>query len=309
MRIPEYLSNSSLKTWETDRREFYLRYLCDVKSPKIAQTPPMAIGSAFDGLVKNAIEKMLNLPVRDYSRQIEATDGPVREEALRGGQAVMDFYRKSNGLNRLLVTGVPRMEFSVKGIISGTEHCVGGPVIISGKPDLYYRMHGMRVVHDWKVNGYYSKASPHKGYIWDSNTGGAHKDVIPKWIEVPSATGVNKIAIGRRDYFNPEWLDQETGYGWMLGEAFGDEFLLQIHQITNGGPGVGERLRLTEHRVLSDKEHQNILRDRYVGCWEAIHSGRCFTDLSPEEDRAEQANCDLIAKGLQDSSFNALVGR
>lgn len=303
MRLPKYLSNSSLKAWEEDREEFYLRYLCDQKTPKVAQSRPMAVGSSFDGLVKAKIESMLGMPVRDYSGQIEARLGtPEHAQAMADGKEVMEFYTSVRGISRLIVTGTPRMEFSVEGAIPGTESCIGGPVKLLGKPDLYYRIAGYRVVHDWKVNGFCSKASPQKGYVWDSKTTSAHKDVTPKVVRAGDAC----LMIGRTDYFNPEWLDQETGYGWLLGEALGDEYLLQVHQITREASGG---LRLTEHRVLSDRTHQLALRDRYVGLWEAIHCGRCFTDLDAEGDKARQREMDQRAAGMQDPVFNMVCGR
>lgn len=298
MRLPKSLSNSALACWETDRREYYLRYLCEQRSPKIAQTLPMAVGAAFDGLVKNAIERMLNLPVRDYGGQVEIDN---KEAAAAAGAEVMAFYRAAGGVSRLLVTGVPRMEFSVTGPITGTENCIGGPVILSGKPDLYYKLYGYRVVHDWKVNGFCSKASPQKGYLWDSKTRLGYKDTVPTWLEGLGG----KVAIGNSACFDTSWLDQETGYGWLLGEPIGESFLLQVHQITRDSKG----LRLTEHRVMSDTNHQHALRDRYVKCWEAIHSGRCFTELSYEDDVAMQRNLDNVAAGLQDPLFNKVCGR
>jgi hypothetical protein len=297
MRLPKTLSNSALQLWESDRREYYLKYLCDTKTPKIAQTRPMAVGSSFDGMVKNSIENMLGLPVRDYLGQIEAED---KRQALEDGRAVMDYYRSVNGISRLLVTGMPRMEFSVEGEIPGTSNCIGGPVRLSGKPDLYYKIGGHSVVHDWKVNGYCSSASPQPGYVWDSKTQGPHKNVIPKVMLV----GDRKFMIGRHDHF-AAWIDQLTAYGWLLGEALGDEFLLQVHQITRGTAG----LRLTEHRCYTDKAHQMLLRDRYVGMWEAIHMNRCFTDMPPADDVAEQRSLDLIAAGMQDPVFNMVCGR
>lgn len=301
MKLPQYLSNSSLQLWETDRREYYLRYLADNRPPKIAQTLPMSVGSAFDGLIKNVVEKMCNLPVRDYDKQIEA-QGEARAAPLAAGLDCLNFYRSVGGISRLIVTGIPRMEFEVRGPIPGTEGCIGGPVILLGKPDMYYSIGGHRIVMDWKINGYCSKASPQKGYVWDSKSGACHKGLTPKVMRVGDAV----LMVGASADF--AWLDQLTSYGWLLGEALGDEFLLQVHQITRTseqGP-----LRLTEHRCYTEKKHQIALRERYAGCWEAIHAGRCFTDLGPDEDQAEQRHLDRVAAGLSgDSAFAAMCGR
>lgn len=302
MRKPEYLSNSALQLFETDRREYYLRYLCETRSPKIAQTRPMAVGSSFDGLVKNAIEKMCGMPIVDYSSQIEAKDGtPERAQAIADGAEVMDFYRSAGGISRLLVSGVPRMEFSVKGPLQGTESCVGGPVILLGKPDLYYSACGYSCINDWKVNGFCSSASPAPGYVWCSKTKSHHKDIFPKVLK--SSSGCQMPLNGSADRFL--WHDQLAAYGWLLGEDVGSQFLLQVHQVTRDSKG----LRLSEHRVLADKGRQEALRDRYAGAWETIHNGRCFTDLSFEEDILEQRRLDITALGLQDPVFNMCVGR
>jgi hypothetical protein len=258
----------------------------------------MAVGSAFDGLVKNAIERINGMPIRDYLGQIEHEN---RAQALEDGKQVMDFYSASKGISRLLISGVPRMEFEIKCPIPGTEACVGGPVIIMGKPDLYYRVGGLRIVHDWKVNGYCSSASPQKGYVWDSKTGAPHKEVSPRAVR----QGDTVTLVGQSAHFG--WLDQLITYGWGLGEPVGEEFCLQVHQITRtpaGGP-----LRLTEHRCLAAPDYQRSLRDRYAGCWEAIKSGRVFTDLDLEADYAEQKSLDLLARGMTDDAFNMVCGR
>ncbi len=284
MRRPEYLSPSSLKLWETNRREFYLRYLCERQVPKVPQTRPMAIGSAFDGLIKNKIEAMCGLPLRDYTGQVEAHN---RVPGL--GQDVMDAYLRLGGLKQICISGVPRMEFDIRGSVSG--------VPLRGKPDLYYKTAaGCRIIDDWKVNGYYSKASPQKGYIWDSKTQGAHKDQYPKkWLDV---------TVGACDLYHDEWKAQETTYGWLLGEPVGEEFVIRVHQMSY----MNGEARLTLHSMIPDVAYQRSLRDRYVGCWEAITSGRCFTDMSAEADTAEQRHCDLIAQGLDDAAFLALIG-
>ena len=53
MRKPEYLSPTSISLHEKDVDEFYSRYLADNKMPRMAQTQPMAIGSAFDAFCKS----------------------------------------------------------------------------------------------------------------------------------------------------------------------------------------------------------------------------------------------------------------
>ena len=59
MRIPKSLSYSSLSLWEKDIDEFYAKYLSDHAAPRLPQTPPMAVGSAFDAEVKAALHAAL----------------------------------------------------------------------------------------------------------------------------------------------------------------------------------------------------------------------------------------------------------
>ena len=59
MRQLEYYSPTSLKTWKSDKREFYVRYLADTRPPRAKQTEPMAIGSAFDAYIKCYLAKCL----------------------------------------------------------------------------------------------------------------------------------------------------------------------------------------------------------------------------------------------------------
>lgn len=290
MRTPEYLSPSNLKLWESDRREYYLRYLCATRSPKIAQTMQMALGSAFDGLIKNHIERLMGLPTVSYMGQVEAGNS----DAWIKGASVLDFYLRVGGVKMLCLSGVPRMEFSVKGTVGG--------VPMLGKPDLYYKSPaGVRIVSDWKVNGFFSKASPQKGYLWDSKTQNCHKD--------QAISRILDVIIGADDsLFSKEWLDQEITYGWLLGEPVGEEFVCQVHQLTH----ISGVSRLTHHATLARPDYQKSLLSRYKGCWEAIKAGRCFTDMSYEDDIKEQASLDQVAAGLvegKDDGFNALIGR
>ena len=59
MRQPKFLSPSSIGKWNDDREEYYLRYLADNRPPKMAQTLPMSIGSAFDAYTKSYISERL----------------------------------------------------------------------------------------------------------------------------------------------------------------------------------------------------------------------------------------------------------
>ena len=53
MREIKYLSPSSISTFFDDRTEFYLKYCAENRPPRMKQTQPMSVGSAFDAFVKN----------------------------------------------------------------------------------------------------------------------------------------------------------------------------------------------------------------------------------------------------------------
>ena len=53
MRMPEYLSPTSLNVWKRDQEQFYLQYLAEKRPPREPQTQPMAVGAAFDAYVKS----------------------------------------------------------------------------------------------------------------------------------------------------------------------------------------------------------------------------------------------------------------
>ncbi|KKK99128.1 hypothetical protein LCGC14_2635890, partial [marine sediment metagenome] len=59
MRIPEYLSPTSISLWQKDEELFYQRYLSENRLPREPQTQPMSIGSAFDAFCKSYLHEAL----------------------------------------------------------------------------------------------------------------------------------------------------------------------------------------------------------------------------------------------------------
>ena len=53
MRIPTYLSYSSLTTLEKNSEEFFIKHLAETRAPKVPQERPASVGSAFDAYVKS----------------------------------------------------------------------------------------------------------------------------------------------------------------------------------------------------------------------------------------------------------------
>ena len=175
MRTPEYLSPTSLKKFEGNPDDAYLTYLADHKPPRLPQTLPMSVGSAFDAYVKSYLHNALfgnygagDAYARDaiFEKQVEAHN---RDWAKLAGEHVFKDYLACGALSDLMLelsTAVnqPRFEFEIKGPI---ETRIGG-IPMLGKPDVFFiNSEGARVVYDWKVNGYCSNSptSPMPGYV------------------------------------------------------------------------------------------------------------------------------------------------
>ena len=163
MRKPKYLSHSSLSLWLQNKEQFYLKYLSENRPPKFTQTQPMSVGSAFDAHVKVAIDKALGLGIfifdELFEKQVEACN---RDWARVAGQNCFDQYTDSGALQSLLVLlkdspSEPQMEFtSTMEVERGVAGSIGD-VVILGIPDLMFFVGTIRVILDWKVNGYCSK--------------------------------------------------------------------------------------------------------------------------------------------------------
>lgn len=321
MRLPKYMSPTSLKTFENNIDEYFLKYLAEVRPPRMPQTQPMSVGSAFDAYVKSYLHLSLfdNYGPDDayakeaiFEKQVEAHN---RDWARLAGAYTFNCYKKSGALADLMLelgTAVnkPRFEFDLLGEIDTN---IGG-VPIMGKPDVYFiNSQGARVILDWKVNGYCGKSttSPMKGFIFirdgwmpsekkpSNGNRLPHKDCVP--------TAFKGIKINTQEYMenlNEEWATQLTMYAWLLGEEVGSQDLIVgIDQIV-GQPGAGVEkysslqpgemisksfehqipwLRIANHRLRVGAAYQFALRERLASAWAAITSGHIFQELSKEE--------------------------
>jgi len=315
MRRPEFLSPSSLKTFEANKDEFYLKYLADKKPPRLGQINYMAVGSSFDAHTKAYLYEKLygNFGPSDaykfeniFEKQVEPH---CRDEALRAGKDVFDRYKKSGALADLMLElstaiNTPRFEFDIK----GTVRTKIGEVPLLGKPDIFFiNGEGARVVPDWKVNGYYGKnpTSPKKGYIkirdgWHANEGppskGNHQPHKDCWPTVKLGIKMNPtLTLAEVD---TEWADQITIYGWLLGEEVGSTTLVGgIEQVVGPPPF----LRFASHRCLaSTPAYQYNLLERIEKAWAAIVNGKekYFPELTEDESTARCDHLEEQAEGL-----------
>jgi hypothetical protein len=157
MRKPKYLSPSSVKAWDSNRDEFYLKYLAENRPERFPQTMPMAAGSAFDANIKAFLHDRLFGPTHaqaaDYKldtifeKQVEAHN---RDWAKVVGKHIFDRYCACGAMADLMLelqkaAGPPRFEFDITGFVTGKVASV--PVL--GKPDVFFtNAEGARVVLD-----------------------------------------------------------------------------------------------------------------------------------------------------------------
>jgi hypothetical protein len=172
-----------------------------------------------------------------------------------------------------------------------------------GKPDCRFVLPGVKVVHDFKVNGYCSASatSPNKGYMMcmdgyrdekqSKSHGTTHKQFKPV-----SLVGLT-IDEGYLEDCSTSWADQLSLYGWALGEKIGDEkVVLSIDQIVaKPRPEGRPLLRIASYRARVRRSYQMFLLKRLQTAWEVINSGWIFRNLAREES-------DIRCKLLDDQS-------
>lgn len=310
MRVPAYMSPSSLATWEKDEEEYYLKHCADTRAPRVPQERPASVGSAFDACAKSALHAALfgagADPRYSYEALFEAQVEPQnRDWAKPEGEYVFENYKASGAYEALLSLLLksdepPRFEFSVEAVIGG--------VPFLGKPDCRFVIAGLHVVHDWKVNGYCSKnpTSPTKGYMFCRPDNAAHK----KFQSLEHRGLV--IDAGYLEDCSTSWADQLTLYGWALGEKVGDqEVVLSIHQIVcKPIPQQRPSLRFAEFRARVRDSYQELLLKRLQRAWRHVSTGHVLSKLSLEACKARCAMLDKEASALHfDDGFFAEIAR
>ncbi len=329
MRKPTYISPTSYRMWRDNVDEYYLKYLAEVRPPRLMQTMPMAIGSAFDAYVKAYMSRELFGEVRPgfdldelFEKQVELQN---RDWARGAGKYAFDCYLKSGAMLALMVEletaeSEPRFEFTIQGDIAysinlgisgGENRTVEGVVPLLGKPDLYYvTVGGSHIVYDFKVNGFCgnSATSPKPGFTiirdgWDHDDykpsrgeGRAHKNC--------TLTNVDGILINENIFFediSDDWAVQLTIYGWELGVPVEEPFVAGIEQLV--AKPIGEEyplIRVASHRAIISQEYQRNLCLRLHAMWSSIQSGYIFTDRTREESDAHCAVLDERYKAFGD---------
>lgn len=278
MRKPQYLSYSSFKLFETDPEAFYRKYITDTRQPREPQNHYMAIGSAFDAFVKADLHKMF---VNDGDPRFEVqtlfeeqVEPQCRDKAWADGQIVYEMYKKTGAfqdiVNDLKGCHNPQFETTIEGQIEGG-------VVILGKPDIkYFNAEAARVIHDWKVNGFYSKSrpSPRQGYISKYPGKTMHTKCVPfrhRGALINSNCPMN--------LYCKDWAEQLTMYAWVLGEPIGGDYILTIDQLIVDN--------VYRYSALCDGVWQRDLYNRIKRCWDACQTGHIFLNLPYEQSLAK----------------------
>ena len=273
--------------------EFYLKYLADDRPPRMKQTRPMSVGSAFDAYVKSYIvEKLFGKGVKpEYeietilTKQVEAHN---LEWAREAGKYTFDCYKVSGALADLMIEleladAEPRFEFRVDRVI--------GDIPLMGFPDIWFvTKDGLHVLIDWKVNGYCAKrsVSPKKGYImcmdgWKDGKHSRGHRTAHKDAQVMRVRGMMiNLAVNLEDV-DKTWADQTTLYAWLMGEDIGGDFITGIDQIVCKPGDSRPSIRVARHRARVSKGYQQELWQKIVTVWDTIQSGHIFDDMTREE--------------------------
>jgi hypothetical protein len=327
MKMPKYLSPTSIATFKDDRAEFYCKYLADNRPPKIPQSLPMAAGAAFDAYVKSFLVKELFGPTKMEPRfELQAifetqVEPQNRDWAIIHGQYLFDCYKKSGALADLMLElsnamTAPRFEFEVEGRVAHESVTDGIPLL--GKPDVYFTSKsGKTVIRDWKVNGYCSTnpTSPKKQYImsrdgWDHlkfpmsrSHRQQHKDA-----QILKLDGILVNCACNLETIDPSWAAQLAIYGWVLGMGVGDKFLVGIEQLV--ASGTADRLiRVSSYCNHIGKEFQLDLLKDITDLWNlilAVHKGEApfFDGLSLEDSKARCESLDGYYLAFADAATN-----
>lgn len=280
-----YLSPTSISTWQQSKENFYMKYLAKNRVPREPQTMPMAIGSAFDSMVKSDLggynfEEMFEQSVEPHNR------GP----ALAKGREVFNFY-----------TTTPQYGY-LKGMIEKAELVrMEGMLIkevdgvpLGGKPDALIRMPGgYSFVLDWKVNGWMSLNKP-----------SINKGFVTAFPQPPRARGPALIGNeGGVEYNMEQTLD-------MVNRDWAQQVCIYFHLFGEGTVGWIEQLvpyRVGSYRGKIQSSFKQKVIDQAKEIWQAIHDGWIFKEVSLEESQARCYALDQAHTAYRDTGFIDLI--
>lgn len=290
----KYLSPSAYIAARFYPEQFIARY---VLGERDAQTVQMAIGSVFDCMVKDYIERQyLDTTDQLYDKCVaESVPDPIiRSDAYPWAKRCFDGY---------LLHGLPLLAAEMalsdgKLIMESTMRRTVGGVPLLGKPDLYFTVEGLPVIKDWKCNSIMSKASPKKGFVDSCFITGPKAGVMSGPHDL--CQGVVQPIKGLPVYcaapLNVEWAIQCCFYGWMAGASYGADHSSHESLLTPIIAGIEQLVgwsgdvRLGRHSFIITKDFQRELLADVQRVWAAIQ----------EENWSEIAGPMISAEGTND---------
>ena len=320
---PRALSYSSWSLYKKDPDEFFIKYLARNRAPRLPQENYMAVGSGFDAFVKAALHSDLFGHEGDFAfdKLFDEQVENHKDFAHAAGNHALNAYVHSGAyaeLLKLLEQSIvpPRFESKLVAEISG--------VPFTGKPDLRFMLDfgrgPLRIVLDWKVRGYCSKsaASPSKGYALCRDGQAQEKPSRSQGKEHGKYLAYDHLGLtinqGYMETCSPDYANQVSVYGWMLGEEPGDENVVcAIDEIVAKPNTPQPLLRVANHKARVSRGHQLALLKDIVDCWDAIQTGHIFPELTREQNDEKCEQLELEAVGLasngtpEEDWFNEVV--
>lgn len=298
-----YISPTSLKMFYNDRDMFFKTYVA--KQPRMPQTQPMAIGSAFDAYIKSYLsEKLYGSAACSrgvcfdelFESQVEPQNRDwAREQGKYLLQRYLDLGCAADLLLDLATAGSDvKFELRVEQCIS--HSCMlGGSVPLLGKPDLYFHTkQGQLVVLDWKVNGYCSAKppSPKPGFLrrrGNMGRGSAiHNDCVLFQL------GDLQINAGAPiESLDKDWGAQLAIYSWVLGAEVGSSVIVGIEQIV-GTLVPGTSSSVTSYRGLVSSAFQLELINKINTMWDMLSQDWIYFDSMSLEESQEHCAQQLL---------------
>lgn len=285
----KYLSYSGYKLFKESPQEYFMKYFTE--TAREPQNHYMAVGSAFDAYIKAELYKEFvnkDDPRMSFEALFETqVESHNRDAARKDGLEVLNKYSECGAKANLLKSmrgciGEPKFEVEVTGLVQG--------VWILGRPDvMYYNKEGTLVIHDFKVNGFYSKTppSPKPGYLSLWPGGLTHKTATPLFHKGQAINASSPFNIAAKD-----WATQLSMYAWVMGAEVGSDYILTIDQICCN-------MHTREHRVayhsaLCEVKWQIELIADLKRVWDAVQQGHIFLDMPYEANLEKQATLKLL---------------
>lgn len=330
MKKIQYLSPTALEAYLGNSEEFFLKYLAIDRPPRIPQTQPMAVGAGFDAYIKSYLHRWLFGDNHKHSvefqfdylfeKQVEPQN---RDFAKKAGANCFVAYKKSGALASLqaLLKSAPeepRFEFteiahasengvynkvkttaSVERILSLRGLIHDNPVVILGKPDLFFKLkNGIAIILDWKVNGYLSPSgkSPTPGY-WrmldgfepqSKNHGNSHRECIPY-----NEGGFDYSLHPNLEHQEEGWARQVSSYSWICGAEVGSEIIACIDQLACKPSFPSPMITVAQHRCPITEAFQLKTYTQFQEAWDVCHSDHIFRYMSKED---SQKRCEILMR-------------